>query len=405
MPPNPASRAETSDRLARRALFAFALTFIISRAAVFLIMSHSIPNLFLFLQGTHVHHLNYGIFLLAVVGGYTLFRRPDGRAAELAATAYGFALALTFDEPKRRAESSGKMKGQHGLAGGAEITGDADGGFGPVFCFGRTQGEREFFAVAGSEGNFGREIRSPLVGRFRLQAALDFGSAEVIGKNGNGFWSRRRQSVRGLFHDNVRLRKHGLQDHGSGFARQQLCRFGRRKEGGTRTVGQHHVKRRGAHFENLARSRAGAAQMIVTGPRRLGQFAGGFGFGPDDHHVGRVAIRFRAEKISLSGLVREINATEWFGAGQQTAHSGQSQVARARGEVGPEQAVLDCAFGIMRQHEIENSLRALMKGQRVGLGQAFALDPEFLVAQFFEFFIAGPIGMDAAFGDPEWFAR
>ncbi len=89
---------ETSDRLARRALFAFVLTFVISRALVFLIMSRRIPNLFLFLQGTHVHHLNYGIFLLAAIGGYTLFRRPDGRAAEIAALASGFALALTFDE-------------------------------------------------------------------------------------------------------------------------------------------------------------------------------------------------------------------------------------------------------------------------------------------------------------------
>ena len=89
---------ETSDRLARRALFGFVLTFILSRAVVFLIMSRRIPNLFLFLQGTHVHHLNYGIFLLAAVGGYVLFARPDGRTAEAAALAYGIALALTFDE-------------------------------------------------------------------------------------------------------------------------------------------------------------------------------------------------------------------------------------------------------------------------------------------------------------------
>lgn len=98
MTPNASSHEETPARLARRVLFSFALTFILSRALVFLIMSRGIPNLFLFLQGTHVHHLNYGIFLLAVVGGYTLFRRPDGRAAEIAALAYGLALALTFDE-------------------------------------------------------------------------------------------------------------------------------------------------------------------------------------------------------------------------------------------------------------------------------------------------------------------
>ena len=97
---SPANRLpkETSDRLARRALFGFVLTFILSRAVVFLIMARCIPNLFFFLHGTHVHHLNYGIFLLAAVGGYTLFVRPDGRAAETAALAYGFALALTFDE-------------------------------------------------------------------------------------------------------------------------------------------------------------------------------------------------------------------------------------------------------------------------------------------------------------------
>jgi hypothetical protein len=89
---------ETSDRLARRALFGFVLTFILSRVVVFLIMSRRIPNFFLFLQGTHVHHLNYGIFLLAAVGGYALFHRPDGRAAEFTALAYGLAMALTFDE-------------------------------------------------------------------------------------------------------------------------------------------------------------------------------------------------------------------------------------------------------------------------------------------------------------------
>ena len=89
---------ETFDRLARRALFGFILTFVISRAVVLLIMSGRMPNLFLFLHGTHVHHLNYGIFLLAAVGGYCLFTRPDGRAAEVAALVYGLALALTFDE-------------------------------------------------------------------------------------------------------------------------------------------------------------------------------------------------------------------------------------------------------------------------------------------------------------------
>lgn len=93
-----ATHRATAHRLARRSLFSFVLTFLVARAAVFLIMSRKIPNLYFFLQGTHVHHLNYGIFLLAGVAGYALFRRPVGRAADTVALVYGFALALTFDE-------------------------------------------------------------------------------------------------------------------------------------------------------------------------------------------------------------------------------------------------------------------------------------------------------------------
>ena len=85
-------------RLARRALLAFVLTFIASRTMVFLVMSQRIPNLYFFLRGTHVHHLNYGIFLLAAVAAYLLFARPAGRAARGAAWAYGIAIGLTFDE-------------------------------------------------------------------------------------------------------------------------------------------------------------------------------------------------------------------------------------------------------------------------------------------------------------------
>src|SRR5205807_9433218 len=93
-----ATHRATAHRLARRSLFSFVLTFLVARAAVFLIMARRIPNLYFFLQGTHVHHLNYGIFLLAVVGGYALFGRPVGRAADLTALGYGFAMALTFAE-------------------------------------------------------------------------------------------------------------------------------------------------------------------------------------------------------------------------------------------------------------------------------------------------------------------
>jgi len=84
--------------LARRTLFGFAITFVLSRICVFLIMSDAMPNFYFFLHGTHVHHLNYGIFLLATVCGYSVFRRPVGRKAEMTALLYGVAMGLTFDE-------------------------------------------------------------------------------------------------------------------------------------------------------------------------------------------------------------------------------------------------------------------------------------------------------------------
>lgn len=95
---NHAIRRETAHKLARMALFSFISMFIVARVVVFLIMSDSMPRLYFFAHGTHVHHLNYGIFLLAAVCGYSVFRRPTGRKAEITALVYGAAMGLTFDE-------------------------------------------------------------------------------------------------------------------------------------------------------------------------------------------------------------------------------------------------------------------------------------------------------------------
>jgi len=85
-------------RIARLILVAFVFTFIAARVLVFLIMSRRIPDLYLRVHGTHVHHLNYGIILLSVVGGLLLFIRPRGRLLTTIALMYGIGLALTFDE-------------------------------------------------------------------------------------------------------------------------------------------------------------------------------------------------------------------------------------------------------------------------------------------------------------------
>ncbi len=84
--------------LARIVFFVFLLTFMLARILVFLIMSRRIPDLYLHLGGSHIHHLNYGIFLLAGLGAYFLFGRPERCELKLAAAAYGVGMALTFDE-------------------------------------------------------------------------------------------------------------------------------------------------------------------------------------------------------------------------------------------------------------------------------------------------------------------
>ena len=87
-----------SPELARDTLFAFLATFVLARIVVLAIMLRLVPNLYLHMGRTHVHHLNYGIVLLTLVGGVLLFARPQGTALQAAGIAYGIAVALTYDE-------------------------------------------------------------------------------------------------------------------------------------------------------------------------------------------------------------------------------------------------------------------------------------------------------------------
>lgn len=82
--------------LARLVLLCLLISFVVSRILSILIMLHKMPDVYLHVSGTHVHHLNYGIFLLAGVGAYLLF--SPGPAAPAAAAVYGIGLGLTFDE-------------------------------------------------------------------------------------------------------------------------------------------------------------------------------------------------------------------------------------------------------------------------------------------------------------------
>lgn len=75
-------------------LISFLLTFIGSR----IVTSLPFPNLYLQVDGIHVHHLSYGIILLSVVGYYLLTQPRSDKTRLRASILYGFALGLAFDE-------------------------------------------------------------------------------------------------------------------------------------------------------------------------------------------------------------------------------------------------------------------------------------------------------------------
>ena len=95
---NPAPPLSRSvPEVARLVLASFLLTFLAARVLVLLIMTRRVHDLYLYVGQTHVHHLNYGIFLLTLVGGLLLFF-PSPRPPAAMLVAYGVGLALTFDE-------------------------------------------------------------------------------------------------------------------------------------------------------------------------------------------------------------------------------------------------------------------------------------------------------------------
>jgi len=96
--PDPQEKRRFLVRRAREVLVAFLFTFIAARVLVYLIMARKMPDLYLHLGGNHVHHLNYGIFLLSFIGAYLIFAQPRGKNLTASCFIYGIGLALTFDE-------------------------------------------------------------------------------------------------------------------------------------------------------------------------------------------------------------------------------------------------------------------------------------------------------------------
>ncbi len=83
---------ERTDQINFWILASFLPTFIVARMLVYLD-----PGIFLRVGNTHIHHLTYGIFILAIAGYFAqLTQNPKLRIP--LALLYGVGLALSFDE-------------------------------------------------------------------------------------------------------------------------------------------------------------------------------------------------------------------------------------------------------------------------------------------------------------------
>ncbi len=78
-------------------LISFLLAFVVARLMVYLIDINALPDFYVAAGQTHVHHLNFGIFLLSI-SGYLSLIFNNRKMTEKLAIMYGVGLGLTFDE-------------------------------------------------------------------------------------------------------------------------------------------------------------------------------------------------------------------------------------------------------------------------------------------------------------------
>lgn len=73
-------------------------TFIIARTIIHLYDANILPDFYLIIGQTHVHHLNLGIFLLSITGYLSIARKTSDKHIMWLAALFGIGLGLTFDE-------------------------------------------------------------------------------------------------------------------------------------------------------------------------------------------------------------------------------------------------------------------------------------------------------------------
>lgn len=89
--------AKHKRRMSFAILSSFLFTFIAVRTYVRLGKMGIIEDPNLYIRGYHIHHLNYGIFILAIAGLLALFFISTKNRLRIGGL-YGVGLALTFDE-------------------------------------------------------------------------------------------------------------------------------------------------------------------------------------------------------------------------------------------------------------------------------------------------------------------
>jgi membrane-associated protease RseP (regulator of RpoE activity) len=99
--------AHVRDRPKRRLFLAaigFFVTFAVARALAYSVYRNTGPFNYVYVEGTHIHHLVFGIFLLLAVGFCWLIEVGTGErassllASRLMSLLYGIGAALTLDE-------------------------------------------------------------------------------------------------------------------------------------------------------------------------------------------------------------------------------------------------------------------------------------------------------------------
>ncbi|MCK5490899.1 MAG: hypothetical protein KAI67_03585 [Candidatus Pacebacteria bacterium] len=78
-------------------LVSFLFTFIVVRTYVLLGIFGIIDDPYLYISGYHVHHLNYGIVIMAIAGFLALVHQNVKNRLKIGVL-YGIGLGLTFDE-------------------------------------------------------------------------------------------------------------------------------------------------------------------------------------------------------------------------------------------------------------------------------------------------------------------